>query len=149
MWQVAGSPLGDKSRLSPLHMYTDTCIYTCMHTYTYIYLHTYLPHCRNGKGACITVQTADSTGILLFSETKPCPAGHIIQMNYERSSLVSVRKLKGDAIKLSSSYQQDDLIRPRTAQHSTAQHSAGSWKFCFERKSSHPQGCQCGRGNRQ
>lgn len=126
MWQVAGSLLGDKSRSSPLHIYTDTCIYSCMHPYPHRYTRTYLSHCQNVKGACITVQRADSTGILLYSETKPCPAGHITQVNYQRSSLVSLRKLNGDAKKLSSSYQLYDLIHPLTIQPSTSLRAGNS-----------------------
>lgn len=115
MWQVVGSPLGDKSRLGPLHVYTDTCICACMHKYTHIYMRTYLPHCQNVKGACITVQRADATGILLYSETNHAQQ---VQMNYQRSSLVSVRKLNGDDKKLSSSYQLYNLIHPLTTQPS-------------------------------
>lgn len=57
------------------------CVCTSMRTYTHIYMRMYLPHWQNVKGACTTVQRADSTGILLYSEIKQCPAGHIIQMS--------------------------------------------------------------------
>lgn len=40
-------------------------------------------------------------------------------------------------------------IRSDTSINKISWHSAGCWKFSDERQSSHSQGCQSGKGNRQ
>lgn len=139
--------MANKSRLSPLYAHAYICMctwYAYTHVHMYAFTHATLPECESGLQHSAESRPHEHY-FILRDKTTPTRTNNSDELSEEQHGIIE-KELNIDALKTKFKLL---AILTDSSINNIYLHSAGCWKFSFERRSSHPQGCQSGRGNVQ